>query len=284
MNVKFGDVWFRRNWTAVAGGGEPETTRPIVVVTGASEGIGLALARRFAQAGDPVALVARRADELAASAEVIRREFGVDAVPVTLDVTRSDAAVFLEQQLTLAGFHVDVLVNNAGVGHSGSFAEADPDRLERLQALNIAALTRLTRHVLPAMLRRGTGGILNVASLGGLAPGPYQAAYYASKAYVISLTHAIRSECAGQGVRISVLAPGPVETRFHARMGAESAFYRRLLPAPSAEFVARAAYRGFRLRRAMIIPGLAWRVLALAMKLSPPPLVSPIVRWLLKPR
>ena len=106
--------------------------------------------------------------------------------------------------------------------------------MRALVDLNVRALTRLTRHFLPGMRQRGRGGILNVASLGGYAPGPNQAAYYASKAYVLSLTEAIAAETAGEGVRVCALAPGPVDTAFHARMGAENAFYRYLVPPASA--------------------------------------------------
>ena len=131
----------------------------------------------------------------------------------------------------------------------------------RLLDLNVRALTALTRHFLDGMRVRGRGGILNVASLGGYTPGPYQAAYYASKAYVLSLTEAMAAETAGEGVRVCALAPGPVDTGFHARMGAEGAFYRYLLPPASAEAVARAGYRGFALGLARDDAGVAQPIL-----------------------
>jgi uncharacterized protein len=265
------------------------TTVPAVLITGGSEGIGLALAQAFNH--DPnrnptqrLILVARHADALARAAETLRRHRGTVPLILALDVTAADTIPAIEQLLATQGLHLEVLINNAGVGHAGAFAEATPDHIEQLLALNIAALTRLTRHFLPGMLARGTGGVLNVASLGGFAPGPFQAPYYASKAYVISLTRAIQSECAGQGVRIAVVAPGPVETQFHRRMGAESAYYRRLIPAPSAEFVARVAYRGFRWGRTMIIPGWRWSLLAVIMTYAPLAVSVPTIRWLLRLR
>ena len=149
--------------------------------------------------------------------------------------------------------------------------------------LNVAALTRLMHHALPGMLARGRGGILNVASLGGLVPGPYQAAYYASKAYVISLTEAVGSEAAGQGVRLTALAPGPVDTGFHAAMGSEFSFYRQLILPLSPEGTANAAYRGYVLGCHLVVPGLINKVLALALRILPHTLLLPFVGWLLRP-
>ncbi len=122
-----------------------------------------------------------------------------------------------------------MLVNNAGIGLSGRFDDHSHEEIEALLALNVTALTRLMRHVLPQMRARGRGGVLNIASLGGYVPGPHQAVYYASKAYVISLSEAVASELAGTGVRVAVVAPGPVATGFHAAMGAENARYRAWL-------------------------------------------------------
>ena len=129
----------------------------------------------------------------------------------------------------------------------------------------------------------GRGGILNLASLGGYTPGPYQAAYYASKAYVISLTEAIASETAGEGVRLTVLAPGPVRTAWHDRAGAGAAFYRWLLPS-SAASVARAGYLGYTLGLRVVVPGLLSPFLAVALRVMPHRVTTPMVRWLLKPR
>ncbi len=145
-----------------------------------------------------------------------------------LDVTTPDAVAKIEAALAAHGAYADVLVNNAGMGLAGPFHAHPPDDVLRLIDLNVRALSHLTRHFLPGMRVRGRGGILNVASLGGYAPGPNQAVYYASKAYVLSLTEAIAAETAGEGVRVCALAPGPVNTMFHARMGAENAFYRLL--------------------------------------------------------
>ena len=127
-----------------------------------------------------------------------------------------------------------MLVNNAGTGLAGPFLTDAPDDLSHLNAVNIDGLTRLTRAALPDMIARQRGGILNMASLGAYVPGPNQAAYYASKSYVLSLTEALASEVSGQGVRVAAMAPGPVNTTFHRDMGAEASFYRLLLPSLTA--------------------------------------------------
>jgi short-subunit dehydrogenase len=134
------------------------------------------------------------------------------------------------------------------------------------------------------MRTRGRGGILNIASIGAYAPGPNQAVYYASKAYVMSLSEAIAAETAGQGVRVSALAPGPVNTRFHARMGAQYAGYRAVVAPSSPNAVARAGYLGFSLGWRVIVPGLLNPFLAVAMRVLPHRLVIPIIAILLKPR
>jgi uncharacterized protein len=257
--------------------------KPVVVITGGSDGIGRALAARFIEAGNDVVLVARDAARLAETATAI-------AVPgrlvstLALDITSADATQRLDAHLASLDAYGDVLVNAAGVGLAGAFAAHDPAALDRLVDLNTRALTTLSRHYLPGMLARGRGGILNIASLGGYAPGPWQAAYYASKAYVISLTEALAHECAGRGVRLSVVCPGPVRTAFHERMRGETGLYLRLMPIATAEAIARSAYRRFRLGQRVIIPGLVATTVMPAMRVLPHRLLSPLVAFLLKPR
>lgn len=277
------DTWSRRYvWRRLAPQA-PQTT-PAVIVTGASEGIGLDLARRFARGGSPaVVLVARRLPELQSAAADIAREFGVQAIALAIDVNDVDAGPQIERELAARKLHTEVFINNAGFGLSGDFADQSPADLDALVSCNIAALTRLSRHFLPGMLARRQGGLINVASLAGLTPGPYQAAYYASKAYVLSLTRAIAYETAGSGIRVCVVTPGPVETAFHARAKAETAFYR-LMPAPTAETIADAIYSGFRWHRRVIAPGIMGLALSLVMRIVPSFFVIPVTAWLLYPR
>jgi hypothetical protein len=278
-------AWRRRWWrpdpqalAAYAG------LRPMVVVTGGSEGIGLALARRFAAAGNDLILVARRPEPLREAADRIRAEFKVEAVAVPVDLTSPQAIPVIEAALAAQRAYADILVNSAGMGLAGPFHDQAPEAIMQLVDLNVRALTALSRHFLAGMRVRGRGGILNLASLGSYAPGPNQAVYYASKAYVLSFSEAVAAEVAGEGVRISALAPGPVNTRFHARMGAEQALYRYLVMPSSAERVARAGYRGFALGWRVIVPGILNPFLALAMRILPHRIVIPIVGVLLKQR
>jgi short-subunit dehydrogenase len=278
-------AWRRRWWrpdpqalAAYAG------LRPMVVVTGGSEGIGYELARRFAQAGQDVMLVARRPAPLERAAALIQADFKVEAVAVPADVTAPDAIATIDRALAAQRAYADVLVNSAGIGLAGPFHSHAPEDAMRLIDLNIRALTALTHHYIDGMRKRGCGGILNLASLGGYTPGPYQAAYYASKAYVISLSEAIAAETAGEGVRVCLLAPGPVDTAWHERAGAESALYRTLVPAASAASVARAGYLGYLLGLRVVVPGLLNPFLALALRIIPHRIMLPFIAWLLKPR
>jgi uncharacterized protein len=278
-------AWRRRSWRP-----DPErvaayaTLRPMTVVTGASEGIGYALARRFAKGGHDLLLIARREGPLQGAAARIGAEFKVLAVALPLDVTSGEAIAAIEAALARHSAYADVLINSAGTGFAGRFEEQTAEAARRLIDLNVGALTLLTRHFLTGMRVRGRGGVLNLASLGGFAPGPYQAAYYASKAYVLSLSEAVAAEMTGQGVRVTALAPGPVDTRFHERMRADSAWYRLLVPPASAESVARAGYLGFALGWRVVVPGVVAPFLALAMRVLPHRLMSPIIGFLLRPR
>jgi hypothetical protein len=279
------DGWWRRNWQEDAAALRAvEALTPFVVVTGGSEGIGRALADRFAADNRALLLVARRSEALAAAAREIAAAHRVRVATLAHDITDPGFPARLDAALASERGYADVLVNSAGVGLAGDFSAQDPVALAGLVDLNVKAMTVLCRHVLPAMLRRGRGGILNVASLGGYAPGAYQAAYYASKSYVLSLSEALAYEARGHGVRITALVPGPVATTFHARMGAASGWYLKLLPVPSAAHVAAIGHRGYRWRRRVVVAGLANVVLMLALRALPHPLTLPLVGALIRPR
>jgi short-subunit dehydrogenase len=268
------------------GGTGPAATRGAVLVTGGSEGIGLALARHFLEKRHSVVLVARHEARLGAALEALwnAKPKGCALVAVAQDVIEDDAYGTLVQRLAAEGLHIDILINNAAMGLGGTFASHEPAAIDRLVALNIAAQSRLMHGAIQDMRRRGCGHIINMASLGGYVPGPYQAAYYASKAYAISLSEAVDAELRGSGVRVSVVAPGPVDTDFHASMGAEDAYYRRLLPSMTPEQVAASVYRGYRLGLCVIVPGMLNRIMGVALRVLPHPIAVPLTGWLLKPR
>jgi len=264
----------------------PQTgLRGAVVITGGSSGIGLEIARRFASDGYHVVLVARSHGELNAAVKRMRGERATYAVTaIAMDITARDAPEHLRARLIDQDAYCTILVNAAGVGLSGAFTQRSRDDIDRLIALNVRAATDLARAFLPDMLDRRHGGILNVASFGGLVPGPYQAVYYASKAYLLSLTEALAWETRRSGVRVSAVAPGPVETAFHAKAGAENALYRRLLPGISAKRVADAAVTGFWLGRTLVAPGVLYWVLIVLIRAVPRRALAAIMGVLLKPR
>lgn len=277
-------AWSRRHVRAAGPLPEEHGRRPACIITGASEGIGRYLANEFAARGRRLLLIARSADNLERAAEELRREFGAEVHVAAVDLTEPGYLETIRQALEENGLYADIVVNNAAIGLGGAFAGQAPEQVARLCRLNVDALTELTRAFLPQMLRRGRGGVLNIASLGGLLPGPYQAAYYASKAYVISLTEALAYENAGCGVRLSVAVPGPVATRFHERMGTETAFYLFFNPVMAPETVARIVYSGFIGRRTVIVPGLLPSFQAFAVRLIPHVILLPFIGWFLKRR
>jgi short-subunit dehydrogenase len=257
--------------------------KPFTIITGGSEGIGAALARRYAAQRHDLLLIARSEEKLAAIAAELRKDFGGNVHIRALDITSPGAPTEIDAALARAGGYAHILVNKAGIGLSGAFVKHTREEIERLLDLNVKALTVLTRHVLPGMRQRRAGGVINLASLGGYAPGPWQAAYYASKAYVLSFSEAVAAEVAADGVRVCAVAPGPVNTAFHERMGAETALYRRLVPPLAPATVAWWADRGFTLGARVIVPGLINMLMSLALRLVPHRILVPIVGWLLRP-
>lgn len=187
-----------------------------VLVTGASGGIGEAMARQLARDGAHLLLTARSEDRLESLAAEFRSE-GARADVLAHDLAQPGAAESLYERITEAGHTVDVLINNAGFGKLGAFAETDAATYEQMITLNVTNLVALTRLVLPGMLHRGTGGVLNVASTAAYQPVPYFAVYGATKAFVRSFSHALSAELDGTGVHVTCLSPGPTTTGFAER-------------------------------------------------------------------
>lgn len=253
------------------------------LVTGASGGIGEELARLFAADGHDLVLLARSGDKLARLAEELEGKHGVAAHVLTADLARPEAPQEVFQELQGAGVTVDALVNNAGFGSYGLFAETDLKwELELLQ-VNVVALTHLSKLFLPGMLARRRGYLLHVASTASFQPGPLMAVYYASKAYVLSLSEALANECAGTGVVVSALCPGPTETGFVAAagMGDSKLFDRAVMDART---VAEAGYRGLLAGKTIVIPGFRNNLLARSIGFFPRNLVTKVVRGIQEKR
>jgi short-subunit dehydrogenase len=276
--------WMRRYASPPVALPDDAGRQPVTLITGGSEGIGRALATEFAARGHRLMLIARSETYLQTAAAELGRDYGVAVHTAVIDLSAHDAVARVEAALEAAGLYPDYLVNNAGFGLNGHFTDHEAVRISQLIELNIGTLTGLIRRYLPDMLARARGGILNIASVGGLFPGPYTAAYYASKAYVVSLTEALAYENAGRGVRISAALPGPVATRFHEKMGASNGIYLQLQTVPRAETVARVTYSGFMGRRTLITPGIMTTFNAIAVRFIPHFLLVPFIGWFLKQR
>ncbi|KDN22194.1 SDR family NAD(P)-dependent oxidoreductase [Amycolatopsis rifamycinica] len=187
------------------------------VVTGASTGIGAAIAERLAASGAHLVLVARSAGKLDETAERLSRRHGVTVRTVPLDLAAADAPTRLAKTLADEGIEVELLVNNAGVSSRGPALDGDPARFRSLIDVNVTALTELTTLLVPAMVARGHGAVVNIASTGGYIPSPYLAVYSATKAFVVSFTQALWAETRGTGVRVVAVSPGPTKTPMNAR-------------------------------------------------------------------
>ncbi len=256
--------------------------RPLALVTGASGGIGAALARELAQHGHDLVLAARGVAAMEALAGELR-EGGAGATVIAADLAKPGAAASLADEIAQRGFAIDALVNNAGLGAAGRFDRCDPVRIGEILQVNIVALTELTRLLLPGMIARGHGRVMLVASVAGFQPGPHMAAYFASKAYVLSLGEALAYELRGTGVSVTVLCPGATATNFFTTAGNDNSIMarhlRRMMPA---EDVARLGYRGLAAGRRVVITGAMNRLVALAGRFMPHRITLPVTDVLMR--
>lgn len=262
---------------------KPKGPRPVALVTGASGGIGEALAHQFAKGGYDLILVARSEAKLAAVAEAVKAH-GAAAHIIPLDLEAVGAGADLESLVAERGLAVDALVNNAGYGATGAVLDADLAQQLGSIDLNVRVLTELCVRFGGPMRERGRGGILNVASTAAYQPGPYMAVYYATKAFVLSFTEALNRELKDTGVHATALCPGPVETGFQARAEFDASMGLTKLPMQSAEQVAKAGYNAFRHRQAVVIPGAMNFLMAKSAALAPRGMLLPMVEGLQKKR
>ena len=244
-----------------------------VWITGASSGIGREFARRYAKMGCRLILTARRADRLEALAEELQQVHGTVCRILTADLAREEECTRLCNELE--GETLDIFINNAGFGVCGSYLETDAAKEEEMIRVNVEAMARLFRFAVRKMQAAGGGTILNVASSAGLLPGgPYMAGYYASKAYVASLTRGVAEELRQMHspVYVCALCPGPVNTEFNDRAGVIFA-----LKGITPEFCVDEALLGMMRHKTIIVPSAFMRLCTLAQKLVPTPLLMPIV-------
>jgi short-subunit dehydrogenase len=231
------------------------------LITGASSGIGMELARCFAADKSNLILIARNTDALERLAAELREGCSIGVHVITADLSHPESPQRIFDEVKGRGMRVDVLVNNAGFGLHGSFAELPLQRQLEIIQVNITALVALTGLILPGLIERHRGGILNVGSVAGFLPGPNMAVYYASKAFVLSFSEALQTELRDTGVCVSNLCPGPTETNFSK---VARGYRRRQTQAGkmSAAQVARVGYEDFRKGQCLSVPGLANKILA----------------------
>jgi uncharacterized protein len=253
--------------------------QPVCLITGASAGIGAALAWQFARAGHALALTARRKAQLAALADEIAAAGHARPLVIAADLAAPEGPARLAAALAEHRLEPAIVVNNAGFGLLGEAAELDRARQLVMIDLNVRALTDLTLRWLDSV-RRHRGGILNVASVAGFLPGHGMAVYHATKAYVISFTEALHAELKSEGVRVCALCPGPVETEFFGRAGMPQDYFPDYMTR-SAERVAREGYEGFMAGHRLVVPGKPNRIMSLLPRLLPRALMLALTerRW-----
>jgi hypothetical protein len=244
--------------------------KKVALVTGASAGLGVEFARQLSERGHRLVLAARRKERL----EGLAAELG-KARAVAIDLSKKDAAAKLMADLEANGEEIDLLVNNAGFGLIGRFAKADAKRVRQMIDLNVGTLTDLCRAVAPRMIDRKSGGIINVASTAAFQPGPNMAVYFATKAFVLSLTEALHEELKPHGVHVTCLCPGPTRTEFGdvAGFGGNGMFDRVAMESPE---VVAAGLEGFDKNKAVVVPGLVNKIGASSTRFAPRSVVRKI--------
>lgn len=263
------------------------TTRPgtgqTALITGASAGIGVDLADCFAASGYDLIITARSQPALQEVADRITKAHGVKVTVISSDLGAINSGARLAAEIAQRGLIVDVLVNNAGFGHTGAFAAEPIDPQLGMIDLNVRALTELTHIYWKDMITRKRGGVLNVASTAAFQPGPLMAIYYASKAFVLSLTEALWEEARGTGVRVSCLCPGPTTSKFNARAGTDKTRLAKAAKPMTSRAVAQRGYAGFQANRRVVVTGASNKLLIAITRLTPRAALLRIVRTLQSP-
>jgi short-subunit dehydrogenase len=239
------------------------------LITGASSGIGLELAKIHATAGGNLVLVARNVQKLNELREEFTSKFGVEVTVIGKDLTQPDSAQDVYNEIVKKNLQIDFLINNAGFGDNHAFAEASRTKIDDMISLNIRSLTDLTFLFLPEMLNRGSGKILNTASVAAYMAGPYMATYCATKSYVLSLSNAIAREVKKSGVTVTTVCPGPTDSQFWKVSEMENSKYLKMIKLPSASYVAKVGYKAMLKGKATIVPCWWNKVMIGAIRLIP---------------
>jgi uncharacterized protein len=252
----------------------------LTLITGASGGIGEELAKVFAAHGHDVVLVARTQSKLETLAAELSTMHKVKTYAIAVDLTDPKAPALLLEKVAALGLSVDILVNNAGFADFGEFHKSDLTKQLEMMQVNMVALTELSHRVLPGMVARGKGKIMNVGSTGSFMPGPLMSVYYATKAFVLSISEAWQEELKGTGVSVTALCPGPVATGFQkaAAMEGSKLLTNPMNPMMPADVVAKEGYDALMASRTIVIPGMMNKVLAVTPKLLPRMFIPSIVK------
>lgn len=243
-------------------------TRKLALVTGASGGIGEAFARELARRGYDLALAARSVEKLEALAAELRGQ-GVEAQVLPADLGTADGPVKLMQAVHEAGLAVDLLVNNAGFGDLEPFDRADAGKLTEMIDLNVRALTGLSHAVTPGLIERGRGGIINIASTAAFLPGPGMATYYATKAFVLSLSEALHVEMKPKGVTVTAVCPGPTWSGFQEKADMEGSKLLKASRMMTPDAVARIGMDGYENKKRVVVTGVSNKITIAIAKLTP---------------
>lgn len=238
------------------------------LITGGTDGIGLEIAKLFAKDKHNLVIVARNRVKLENTKNFFEKEYKIKVIILDIDLIGDNSCKKIYEFVDKNNLIVDNLINNAGIGSFGFFHEGEEGFEEKIININIDALTNLTKYFIKDMIKRGQGGILNVASTAAFVGGSKMAMYYATKAYVLSLTESLHEEVKPLGIRVSCLCPGPVKTRFQEKAGVKKSEKMNRLMMTS-EDVAREAYKGFKKGKAIIIPGKKNKIMVLGNKLLP---------------
>ena len=239
------------------------------LITGASSGLGVLFARELAVSRWPLVLVARRGERLEALAEELRRDHGVEVHPLAFDLTAPGAVAELVQELARRRVHVGTLINNAGAGLHGRFADLPLDSELQIMDLNMRSMVELTHRLLPPMRNAKLGDVLNVASMAAFQPGPKMAIYYATKAFVLSFSEALHEELKTEGVHVTALCPAPMDTEIIDLSKIRNSLLFRILRSP-AEPAVQAGLRALNRNQAVVVPGAKNRLVAGSMRFMPP--------------